>query len=84
MQPFACKKNTQQGLLLYFRTRLNISIARFLPVDAVDIHDGKHLAEGNDQEGDGSCKTVEKCQPVALRAHCKYESKAKAHKTGYA
>lgn len=43
------------------------TVASLLPVNAVHVDDRKHLAEGNDEQGDGAGVAVQQGQPVLAR-----------------
>lgn len=54
----------------------------FLPVDTIDVNDGNHFTEANNQKGNGTGKVVKQSEPVVSRACGKNESQSKGYQTG--
>lgn len=54
----------------------------FLPVDAIDVNDGNHFTEANNQKGNGTGEVVKQSEPVVSRACGKNEPQSKGYQTG--
>lgn len=55
-----------------------------LPVYTVDVDDGNHLTECYNQQRNGTCKVIEKSQPVVSWSEGKYESQTEGDEAGHA
>jgi hypothetical protein len=49
------------------------ALPALLPVHTIYIDDGKHLTEGNDEQGDGTSVLVQQGQPVLAGVQCENE-----------
>lgn len=54
----------------------------FLPIDTIDVNDGNHFTEANNQKGNGTGKVVKKSKPVVSRACGENEAQCKGYQTG--